>query len=350
MPKELTVALLGTPQIMLDEVPLHERLARKEQALLAYVAMNAKVHQRTTIATLFWGNDADKRALSNLRDLLPNLRRQCGTHLTITHRTIAFNRLAPYSLDVEDFQRGLQEEAPFDPIARRATLGLYRGEFLADLLVRDAPEFEHWLLLQRQQLKLLTEQGWQRLLDYYIAQGDIALGVSAAKQLLEFEPWQESVHQQYMLLLARSGQRSNALAHYAVLQRTLATELDIAPNAESRAIYEQIKAGVFDPHAESTIELQDDRRQPHLQELNEAQAAPAVEEPQTILPHRALSAPQSTADIPNLYANWSAIPDLKKFYGRHYELAHLESWLIEEQTRAGGYSGYGWTGKDQLGC
>ncbi len=193
MLKNLKLALLGVPQIMRDKAPLHEQLARKEQALLFHMAVNGRVYQRTTIAALFWENGTHGRALGNLRDLLPNLRLMCGAHLSITHQTIAFNRHSAYWLDVEVFQSGLQGATTLDPSALCNTLDLYRGEFLTDFSIRNAPEFEHWLLAQREQLNALAVQGWQRLLNHYVAQGEYLLGLDAAKQLLKLAPWQESL-------------------------------------------------------------------------------------------------------------------------------------------------------------
>jgi predicted ATPase len=56
------------------------------------------------------------------------------------------------------------------------------------------------------------------------------------------DPWREEAHRQLMLLLARSGQRSAALRQYETCRRILADELGVEPGAETRVLYERIRA------------------------------------------------------------------------------------------------------------
>lgn len=57
------------------------------------------------------------------------------------------------------------------------------------------------------------------------------------------DPVHEATHRHLMRLLARSGQRGEALAQYARCCRLLADELDTEPAPETTALYEQIEAG-----------------------------------------------------------------------------------------------------------
>ncbi len=88
--------------------------------------------------------------------------------------------------------------------------------------MRDAPGFEEWLLLQRQQMHTLAAEGWQSLTNHYIQQGEKGFGLIAVRRLLGLEPWRESAHQQLMRLLMRSGQRGAALAQYEICLHALA--------------------------------------------------------------------------------------------------------------------------------
>ncbi len=68
-------------------------------------------------------------------------------------------------------------------------------------------------------------------------------GVAAARRLLALEPWREEAHRQLMLLLARSGQRSAALAQYEACRRALAEELGAEPARETVGLYRRLAAG-----------------------------------------------------------------------------------------------------------
>ena len=61
-------------------------------------------------------------------------------------------------------------------------------------------------------------------------------------RLLALDPWREEAHQQLMLLLARSGQRSAALAQYEICRRTLTQELGVPPTPETTALYNRLQA------------------------------------------------------------------------------------------------------------
>ena len=68
-----------------------------------------------------------------------------------------------------------------------------------------------------------------RLAAYYTTQVTTPAGSDHTTRLLALEPWHEEVHQQMMLLLALSGQRSAALNQFEVCRRLLADELGVQP-------------------------------------------------------------------------------------------------------------------------
>lgn len=350
MSKELKLALLGVPQILLDAEPLHDQLAPREQALLFYLAVNGRTYPRTAIATLFWEKCSDQRALKNLRDLLPNLRRHCGEYLTITYHTVGFDRKSTYWLDVDAFQDGLQSGAPSDLRRLYHVLALYRHEFLTDFHVRDAPGFEQWMLLQRSHLKELAVKGWDRVVSYHIEQNEYEQGLSAVKQLLALEPWREGAHQQMMLLLARMGQRSSALAHYAVCQQILQAELDTTPSAETVALYEQIKAGAFNipqPSAATVAKHGSTSGGSQAQTVN----PPPVDAVEVDTTHDQVNTPPTLPQLgpPAVQpVNWSAIPRLHKFHGREREVAQVEKWVGADHCRLVAILGIGGQGKTTL--
>src|SRR5207253_1545578 len=78
---------------------------------------------------------------------------------------------------------------------------------------------------------------------YCEARGEYDLASGYAHRQLELEPWREEAHMQVMRLLAVLGQRSAALAQYEVCRRVLLEELGIEPDAQTTALYEQIRAG-----------------------------------------------------------------------------------------------------------
>ena len=143
------LSTLGTLELTLPAGRSAANLTPKTLALLVYLMVTGKVHQRDQLATLFWRESPVEQARKNLRYLLPDLRHLLSDYLLITQQSIAFNRQQAYWLDVEILRTALTASEPLhDTPKLQATLDLYHGEFLAGFTVRNAPAFEAWVMHQ----------------------------------------------------------------------------------------------------------------------------------------------------------------------------------------------------------
>lgn len=245
MAVELQIRLLGGLHLALDGTPLTDFVSNKAPALLAYLAVTGRPHQREALAALLWGERAEADAKNNLRQALSSLRRVLDPYLLITRDTVALNPQAAVSLDVAAFEERLRASAqPAEALAARLeeATALYRGDFLAGVAVRDAPEFEDWMLAQRSRFRELALYALHTLTEWRLRRGDAAGAIDTTTRLLGIEAWREEAHRQLMLALARSGQRSAALAQYETCRQVLERELGVAPSAETATLYERIRA------------------------------------------------------------------------------------------------------------
>ncbi|HNB53193.1 MAG TPA: BTAD domain-containing putative transcriptional regulator [Anaerolineales bacterium] len=246
MPGNLEIRLLGGLQIFLDNTPLDSFISNKVPALFAYLAVTKRAHQRDALAALLWGEMSDADAKNNLRQALSNLRKHLDPYLLVTRDTLQFNASAPHTLDVDEFVKGTHlpqltiDHSQFTIL--NSSLALYSGDFLHGFFIREAPEFEDWAYAERVRLRELAFQALQTLTAYHQKRGEFPQALQTANRLLTFDPWREETHRQLMLLYARSGQRSAALAQYEQCRRVLAKELDVEPSAETTALYERIRA------------------------------------------------------------------------------------------------------------
>lgn len=259
MAGELHLSLLGTPRILLDNAPVTGFVSSKAQALLCYLAMTGRSHSRQMLAALLWAEMPETDARANLRVTLSNLRQLLGSYLTISRETIAFDRTSCYWLDTEDFQL-LDTTTSSDSFEQRLDIlrrqvELYRGDFLDGFHVRDTPVFDEWALLQRERLRQIVLRALHILVVHALEQGAYASGITYATRLLELEPWQEEAHRQLMLLLSLHGQRSVALAQYAICRRILAEELQVEPAEETTALYKRIRAAESDYATNAPTEI-----------------------------------------------------------------------------------------------
>lgn len=241
---ELKLELLGSANITLNGERLGGLRYAKSVALLAYLAVTGRPHSREALATLLWGESADKEARASLRGVLSKLARVLPQHIVLSRDRVAFNRESPYALDVEAF---LAKLAEVDIGALGEAVALYRGELLEGLRVHDAPEFEAWLLVERERLRHLMLGALHSLAVHHAEREEHAAGIRYVRRLLELEPWREDAHRQMMLMLASSGQKEAALAHYQSCRRVLAGELGLEPSAETVELYKRIEAAELAP-------------------------------------------------------------------------------------------------------
>lgn len=243
----LELALLGRPQLMLNGQSL-DITSHKAQALLYYLVMSRQSHSRQSLAGLLWTDLDEAAARRNLRVELLKVRADLDAFLLADRDTIAFDRAADHSLDVSQFEANLKGHEPtFEQL--QDAVRLYRGDFLEDFHVRDAPFFEEWVTNERERLWQMARQALLRLINHHIQRRNYTAGIQCANLLLKPEPWSEEAHQQLMRLLALSGQRSAALAQYELCSQALYDEFGVPPSDETNALYDQIESGALGPEA-----------------------------------------------------------------------------------------------------
>jgi predicted ATPase len=248
---KLEICLLGGLRVVVNDEPVTTFMSAKAPALLAYLAVTGRAQRRDDLAALLWGEMPEADAKNNLRQVLTNLRRFVDPCLIITRETVEMNSALTYSIDVAAFDKLLTSAAALAPEARmaqwQAAMALYTGDFLAGFFVRDAPAFEEWMLAQRahyrERVLYLLHTFTQAQLD----RGCYEQAIAGATRLLAMDEWREEAHCQLMLALARSGQRSAALAQYKRCRRILQTELGVEPADATTALYKRIKAALSAP-------------------------------------------------------------------------------------------------------
>ena len=241
---KLEIRLLGSPQFLRANSPIPSFISSKVPALLAYLAVTRRAHSRDKLAALFWGEMTDADAKNNLRQALTNLRKFFEDELTITRDTIEFTGDA--FVDSLEFDSTLRSASSLDlqpaSVILTESLRLYRGDFLEGFHIREAPEFEDWLLAERSRLRELALQALHTLTHFHTTSGQFTEAITFAARLLAFDPWREEAHRQLMLLQARTGQVSAALTQYETCKKILEKELGVEPSLETTDLYERIRS------------------------------------------------------------------------------------------------------------
>ncbi|HEX7587821.1 MAG TPA: BTAD domain-containing putative transcriptional regulator, partial [Anaerolineae bacterium] len=231
----LRLYLLGSFRVERNSQPIHLP-RRKVEALLAYLVLYPQTHSREKLASLFWGDFADRQAFKSLRTALPILRRELGDRLLLVDReSVQLNPAFPLWLDVREFEK---QAATFlsDTSANPASvnLQLYAGELFADF-------YDDWILPERERLHRLYLETLARLIQQYRAQSEYERAIEFAQKALAIDRADERVHQHLMFCYVALGNRSAAREQYDQCVRALREELDVEPAPETTALANWIK-------------------------------------------------------------------------------------------------------------
>jgi TolB-like protein/Flp pilus assembly protein TadD len=220
-------------------------LAKKSRALLAILALSSSGSAtRDRLAGILWGDRADEQARSSLRQALAVLRKELGNisplPLSVDSERIAIDRTLVWA-DVIEFQQLALSDETAD---LKSASQLYRGELLADTVIRDLA-FEDWLASGRQQLADLAIGVLERL--FFKETG--AARVDIAKRLVALDPLREASHRALMDAYAAYGQRDQAIRQYEACRQILRRELQIEPSKETKGLHKDIDEGRYKPSA-----------------------------------------------------------------------------------------------------
>ncbi|HUM71375.1 MAG TPA: BTAD domain-containing putative transcriptional regulator, partial [Chloroflexota bacterium] len=247
--EELRLYLLGGLQIMdgrLQDLTTILSSAKKAQALLCYLALNNHTHYRRDLAGKFWGDKSERLAQGSLRVAISALR-EAGLepYLHITHNTLAFNQYSAYWCDAETFTQLLHQfrhgAQTGDISLLQQAVDLYRGDFLDGFMLGDTPDFDEWVVVQREHWRQLVLTALDTLVNTLLATKQYANGITYASRQLTIDPLREPTYRQLMWLLAGSGQRQAALEQYERCREWLLLQLGVEPEEETTAVHEAIK-------------------------------------------------------------------------------------------------------------
>ncbi len=324
----LMLRCLGAFEVTLDDAPITSFPTDKIRAFLAYLALEqAQPHRRDALSALFWSALPPAAAQNNLRvtlyrlrDTLEKVQPRLADTLLISNRQTVHLNPAGMTVDALTFQTLLTDCATHqhadrlrcDACITRLTQAteLYRGELLAGLSMADAPAFEEWLLLRRETLHQQALAALHTLVQAHEQRGNDLEAHRYASRQLALDPYQEEAHRQIMRILARRGLRTEALAQYETCCRLLREQLNVAPDLETLALVEQIRAGKFDKASE-----------------RQAEGATSAKAPVAFQQPVALSLPSPVALASS--HDWNDVPEISKLYGRQAELGQLVRWLVD---------------------
>jgi DNA-binding SARP family transcriptional activator/TolB-like protein len=237
----ITLRTLGQLSLTADDGRSFDGLSSqpKRLALLTYLAspVPGTWHRRDVLLSVFWPEHEPGKARTALRNALYILRQHLGTD-TLRSRGENEVSLDPGLLRSDcglvrlHLAAGRLEEA----------LAACRGEFLPGLFIRGSEGFERWLDDERRSLKAAALKAAGTLSMTYEAAGHLEAAIAAQRQMVEWEPADETAGRRLIELLERSGDRGQALRAFETLQATLLRDFGVEPSAATIRLAGEIRS------------------------------------------------------------------------------------------------------------
>jgi DNA-binding SARP family transcriptional activator len=221
---------IATPNVRLEllggatllGIGLRHNLERKTAAVLALLALEGEI-TRSRVAGLLWSDTDEERARGNLRQCLHRLKKLIGSDLINPGERMSLN--AKFEVDTLTL-----ESRAF--LGDDAGLIAVRGEILEGLDFEDCPEFNDWLLVQRERWRTARVGAYRRALQNL----DASQALEWAQEWVNLEPMSEEAHRAVARVYFKRGNRALALQTILDLQALLERELATGLSSDSRAL------------------------------------------------------------------------------------------------------------------
>ncbi|HEX8154703.1 MAG TPA: response regulator [Thermoanaerobaculia bacterium] len=237
----LRLELLGDFRMRSATGSLINLSAKKSQAMLAYLGVRpAQLVSRDKMAGLLWSSTAPEQARQSLRQTLSSLRKELAriSKQKILVEEGDFLALDATLVHVDAAELESLINANTDESLTKAT-ELYSGDFLDGFQI-DEERFDQWVIAERDRLHRLAIKAHANLIERHTKANRIDEAVETAQRSLRLDPLQEPVHRSLMKLFMQSGDLANALQQFDTLAKTLRRELRVEPDAETKALQQQI--------------------------------------------------------------------------------------------------------------
>jgi len=189
-----------------------------------------------------WGDQRPAQARARLRETLFALRRALAPAeqgLLQTDGNMVILTATAVRVDVAEFERLVRERTP-TALEQAATE--YRGEFLRGL-PHQTPDFEDWLMVERERLRELAIETLGRLVTHKRRAGQVEEALQIALRLVALDPLEEPIHRTLMRLYGDLGRRGMALRQYQTCVALLRREFNAEPEAETKQLYQDLVRG-----------------------------------------------------------------------------------------------------------
>jgi DNA-binding SARP family transcriptional activator len=245
----LVVYCLGPFRVYQNDQLITDWTGLKGQCILKYlVAHRGRPIAKDILMDVFWRDADPEAARRNLHQavycLRQTLRRRQSSfqHIQFENDCYLLNPEMDIWLDCEEFEKHVQAgrrlEAAGQLSEAMAEYGIAEGLYQGDFLEEDL--YEDWPSLQREHIRNICLEIFDRLSEYYVQQGEYTATIVLCQKVLAQDNCHEEAHRRLMQCYLAQGQRHLAFRQYQTCVEALREELDLTPSEETMTLYRRI--------------------------------------------------------------------------------------------------------------
>jgi DNA-binding SARP family transcriptional activator len=210
----------------------------KRLAVLAYLILfrPGRFVSRDHLLALFWPDADESHARNSLSQILHGLRGDLGTELIQSRGRREVGALLDLiRCDVLDF-REVVKAGDHD-----GALQLYRGDLLQGFHLPGTPGFDEWLECERERHREAAAEAAWAVAHHHLREGRLLRAERTAQQALELTWSDESQVREFILALAKAGDRAAAVRFFERFEDRLWDQLVLEPSPRTRKVVEEIR-------------------------------------------------------------------------------------------------------------
>ncbi len=245
-PWPIKIYTLGRFSILQDDTPI--RFSTKAQKkplemIKVLIALGGRDVNKVQVSDILWPDAEGDKADQAFFTTLHRLRHFLGNDQAVLIQDGKLSLNPAYCwVDCWTFERLLSRASnafacnePDNAIAFiQKALAIYHGAFLA------GDEWASWLVSRRERLRSKFLLAVNRLCSELESQGQWDTAVDYYHRSLDVDDLSETTYQRLMKCFQHMGQESEAISVYKRCQETLTAAMNLAPSAETQAIYRSL--------------------------------------------------------------------------------------------------------------
>lgn len=268
-PVSVSVTLLGSFSLRIDDKPVQKWRAGKARSLFQYLLVHRdRVVLRDKLYEVLWPHSDWSPSSSSLKVAMHALRQILQTRpdgtgasgVRIVHQDFGYALYADgMSVDIDEFETLIETgraadkagDVPAAMAAYRAAMDIYQGDFLPG-------DTADWIVEQREWCRSLALRALDRLSTEALHRGDFEQLVRWCRRTIELDPYRESAYQLVMSAHGRFGELGAVRRWHDMCARRLADELGVEPSVETERAYFQAMRGESRPTPLRTVPARSD--------------------------------------------------------------------------------------------